>query len=279
MNICNLCNYTSDHTSNYYKHCESIIHLTKELNNTFCSLCNKKYTSVNLYKKHRYNVHKSNDKEEINKSNKEVVLVNNLVNKPINKASSLIKYLMENHESTPPLKKINHKKCIDILRLDYNCPLDKKTENEYILEKTLIQDFSNNIFVKNISKSILNLVNYKDVYNQTYKEPSNQPIWNTDCSRLHYVVKISLTKWDEDKSGIIFTEYIIKPLLECIYELINKYRNNVLDKINMIKNNYNENIKHVNLLSDTLNLETELIKQNLVKPILKELAPHLRYTV
>ena len=83
--------------------------------------------------------------DNINKSNKEVVKV---VNKAINRASSLIKYLMENHQSTPPLRKIKQKDSIDLLRIDYNCPLDK-VKNPFALEKNFIDDYRNNIFVKN----------------------------------------------------------------------------------------------------------------------------------
>ena len=100
-------------------------------------------------------------KQEINKSNKQVVTV---VNKAITKASELIKYLMLHHSSTPPLKKITQTNCIKLLK-NYNCP--NKTE----LEKDLLYDYLKKYFVKNISQSILSYVNYK--------KPELQPIWNT----------------------------------------------------------------------------------------------------
>jgi hypothetical protein len=149
--------------------------LDNEKKNLFCVLCNKKYSSINSYFKHKKNLHnkvkKSTTKyivtdntinnnntniiinkidtleEKIDSGNQKVVKV---VNKAITKASSLIKYLMEHHKSVPPLCKINHKKCINILRLDYDCPLKK--ENDYILEKTLIYEYTNNELISNISK-------------------------------------------------------------------------------------------------------------------------------
>ena len=57
-------------------------------------------------------------KDVVDKSNQEVKIV---VNKAINKASTLIKYLMEHHKSTPPLKKIKHEQCINLLKLEFNC--------------------------------------------------------------------------------------------------------------------------------------------------------------
>ncbi len=90
-------------------------------------------------------------KEEIHNSKKEVVTV---VNKAINKASSLIKYLMENHRSVPPLKKITKEQCIPVLRLDYKCP---EKVNDYSLQQLFIRDYKRNLFIPNISKSILKI--------------------------------------------------------------------------------------------------------------------------
>ena len=99
-------------------------------------------------------------KEEIHNSKKEVVTV---VNKAINKASSLIKYLMEHHRSVPPLKKISRQECVTMLRLDYECP---EQDNDYSLQKLFIKDHSKNVFITNIAKSILKMINYnnKDVF-------------------------------------------------------------------------------------------------------------------
>jgi hypothetical protein len=210
-----------------------------------------------------------NAKEEINdninKSNKEVVKV---VNKAINRASSLIKYLMEHHQSTPPLRKIKQKDSIDLLRIDYNCPLDK-VKNPFALEKNFIDDYRTDMFVKNISKSILKIVNYKN--------PDKQPLWNTDCTRYNFVVKTNVNTWDEDKCGVKFTDYVIRPLLKYISDMICNYRTVDLEKRN-IKNFTSEQIKdHFTYLNESYKLETDILRDSLIKDILKELSPHLRY--
>ena len=129
MYSCELCHFSTQHSGNYNKHCNTTGHIQNEKLNNYCSICKKKYSSSESYRKHKYNTHtkiknistktkstktKSNKnksdintsenniikhvteeikdvKEEINKSKKEVVIV---VNKAITKASSLIKYLM-----------------------------------------------------------------------------------------------------------------------------------------------------------------------------------------
>jgi hypothetical protein len=267
--------------------------------NKYCEICNKNYSTVGNYKIHYTREHENNqnninnqenniDKiknivnascnevkqhmnevkeninEKINEKNKEVVIV---VNKAITKASALIKYLTLNYKTTPPLRKIKQKECIKFLRIDYNCPQEN---NNYDLEKNFVQDFSRKLFVKNISKSILNMVNYKN--------PDKQPIWNTDCSRFNYVIKTAIDKWDEDKAGIKFTEYVIKPVLDYVSELVHKYRTEYLAKeLCNKKNTKNQLMDIMRLTGFACDLQTELNNQLYIKQILKELSPYLRF--
>jgi hypothetical protein len=303
---CKLCNYNATNNSNYIKHCNTNTHISKEKNINFCLLCNKKYSNNESFKTHKYNFHKKqspnnntiknktktkiNDKlddikndinvmsnnmnnvkheikeeikEEIQNSKKEVVTV---VNKAITKASSLIKYLMENHRSVPPLKKITKNQCIPILRLDYNCP---EEDGDYSLQKLFVRDYSKNLFISNIAKSILKMINYK--------ESNKQPIYNTDSTRYNYVVKLTTDLWNEDKSGIKFTDYIIKPLLKYIRDLVEEYIENDLEMVNMYKNTFIQNQIHVQQKENAYNLDIQLTNDYLIKPLLKELSPHLRF--
>jgi hypothetical protein len=299
---CYICNYNATTVGNLKLHCKSKNHINNEQSVLYCVLCKKKYKTIDSYKTHKYKSHNNmntnktqkdiiytnknsdnniskdisnNDlnnniinnkldeiKEEIQNSKKEVVTV---VNKAITKASSLIKYLMENHRSVPPLKKIKKSDCIDRLRIDYNCP---EQEDIYSLQKIFVRDYTNNMFIKNLAKSILNLANYKD--------KNIQPIYNTDCTRYNYVVKTSTEVWNEDKSGIKFTDCIIRPLLRYIRELNEEYIE-ALDNINMRKNTFAENEKIVLLKDSTYNLDIALTNDYFIKPLLKELSPYLRF--
>ncbi len=202
-------------------------------------------------------------KEEINKSNEKVVTV---VNKAINKASSLIKYLMEHHKSVPPLKKITKNQCIPILRLDYKCP---EIENDYSLQEIFIKDHHRNLFIPNIAKSILKMIHYNN--------KNKQQIYNTDCSRYNYVIKLTPDIWNEDKAGIKFTDCIIKPLLRYIRELIEDYIDNYLEKINMYKNTAYQNEQLLDEKEKAYTFDIALTNDYLIKPLLKELTPHLRF--
>jgi hypothetical protein len=304
-NFCKLCNYTTNNISHYYRHCNAVKHLVNEKKTYYCVLCNKQLSNINSYNSHKYkdlkkskknsnNLNNSNQldnvKNEINeniiKSKKEVneniikskeevneniikskEEVKTVVNKAITKATSLIKYLMQHHQNVPPIKKISDKESIKLLRIDYECPLKK--DNDFVLEHRLIYDHANNRFIKNISKSILNIINHK--------KPKSQTIYNTDSSRHNYVIKTTQEVWDEDKAGIKFSDYIIKPLLKSIEELIKKFRETKIESVNMRKNTLQQNEEHIDLLSKTLNLESDILNDRLITPILKELSPFLRY--
>ena len=296
---CHLCDYNTDNLQNFKRHNSTQKHKLNNINNKYCYDCNKNFETRNKYIRHKYYhnkyklkvndkinnnknkidntslnkikhiVNKSNQEsnklianklDDLSKSNQEVVTV---VNKALTKASTLIKYLMENHNSTPPLRKINYTDCINILKIDYNCP-----EDDFGLQEKFVREYKSNIFVKRISNSILKLLNHKN--------HDKQPIWNTDCSRNHYVVKTP-SSWNEDKAGIKFTEYIIKPILNYIRQLIHEYRTKKLEILPTDKFTEWDRDEYYNKLSTTLTLEGQLLNETLIPDFLRELSPHLRY--
>jgi hypothetical protein len=174
---------------------------------------------------------------------------------------------MEYHKSTPPLQKINNDQCNTFLKTHFKCL--KYNDKDNYLEEKFVSDYSGNKFVENISKCILSIVHVDD--------PTKQPIWNSDCSRLNYVVKTSINIWNEDKAGIKFTDFVIKPLLKSIGERITHYRKEFIEKIDVQKYSIENFMDHNKLLSNVYGLEYALIRNDFIKPILKELAPHLRY--
>lgn len=294
---CYLCNKNFSNNSNYRKHYKSLhlietnIHIKNMTLNQDIDIYHNIYYDANYHKK----IDEINIKNnQINQTNSDIIInkientgeeikeeikeVKIIVKKALTKAASLIKYLMENYKSVPPLKKLKSDQCIKLLQIEYNCDKDKdqdhnknynKNIDDYNLEKELIYDYSKNRFIEKISKIILNLVNHDD--------PNKQQIWNTDFARLHYIIKISLDKWTEDKCGIKFTDLVIKPFLNSICEKIRNYRMNEIDKIDIKKYTLEQNINHNNILTNVYGFECALMRNEFIKPILRELAPHLRY--
>jgi uncharacterized CHY-type Zn-finger protein len=253
---------------NNYKHKESDIKIiNKQDRNIYNNIMNTSSNKINNIVIDRVTSAEENIKHEINKVKEGNEKVERVVTKAITTASALIKYLTLHHQSTPPLRKIKQKECIKFLRIDYNCPQEK---DNYDLEKNFVKDFSRKLFVKNICKSILNMVNYK--------KPDMQPIWNTDSSRFNYVIKTAIDKWDEDKAGVKFTEYVIKPVLDYVLDLIHSYRTDFLAK-ELCNKKYTKNqlMDIMQLTGLACDLQTELNNQTFIKPMLKELTPYLRF--
>ena len=314
---CTCCNYKTTIKCCIVKHYLTKKHFANFKKSKYCDICKKDYNNNSNFRRHylthhqddiancghisnnhknnnQIDIHKNNNnlikqvidaKEDIkneinktiNKSNKELLEANKeiidqsnkqvvaVVNKAITKASALINYLMIHHSSTPPLKKITQTKCIKMLKLNYNCT----GNNNLDLEKKLLSDYVNKMFVKSISKSILSIVNHK--------KPELQPIWNTDCARNHYVIKTS-DNWNEDKAGIKFTDYIIKPLLTYIKDLMTKYEEvQIKTDMRPMAKNPTEVLEHMTKLRNCLLFESDLLHDVFVQPILKELSPYLRY--
>jgi hypothetical protein len=283
---CNDCNKRFNNLQSFTKHKQNV-HLYKKKKSTTIYLDTSSESNIKIKQELKQDIKEVNEniiksKKEVNKNinninnkfeevNENIIKskeeVKTVVNKAITKATSLIKYLMQNHQNVPPIKKITDKESIKLLRIDYDCP--SKKPNDFVLEHRLIYDHHVNKFVKNISKSILNIIDHK--------KPKIQPIYNTDSSRYNYVIKTTDDAWDEDKAGIKFSEYIIKPFLLSIGELIRDYRETKIETVNMRKNTLAENEEHIDLLSKTLKLESDINNERLITPILKELSPFLRY--
>jgi hypothetical protein len=313
---CKNCKYSSSNKSHYKRHClTSIKHLQYEEDNKYCTLCDKKYLSIQNYKYHKYNCHKrKNDKKsdkndksnksdiindkkickkkkkdnqnknddkkimnistiELIKQNQEEIIdeikdVKLVVNNAINKASSLIKYLMEHQQDTPPLKKINFKECLDRLRLDFKCPENKK--DNYLLEKKLINEYANGTFIENLCNSILNLIKNRD--------KKYQSIYNTDASRYNYVVKTTDHEWNEDIAGKRFCNLIIKPLLKAINNLLCNYREKYVEIHDKQKlKDKNKCLEYLEHMKNILLFEKDIVSNKFIKPILKEISPDLRF--
>jgi hypothetical protein len=188
--FCNICNKRYSTIGNYKRHIKSrhnnIVNVNNDddfndvndvndvnINNNKIELVpikkvknkNKVEQVLNEVKEDVKQIKKSNIiiNKEIQKSNNEIKQSNNevkeevkevkkVVTKAIHKASSLIKYLMEHHKSTPPLQKINNEQCINFLKTHFKC--QNRDDKKYYLEEKFVSDFSGNKFVENISKCI-----------------------------------------------------------------------------------------------------------------------------
>jgi len=245
---CKLCNYSSHDKFNYKRHMNSKRHVEKviDIPNTnnmtpqtipddsakfTCNYCNMKFTkSCNLSR------HKNicSEKEQmiqqltnrVNELNNKLIEQNKILEKDeeminilksevdhlksiVNNAGSIIKtsvstvaYVLKNYKDAPALESVK----------DYSAIHYKQDNSEFV--ENLIYEHTHNKLHIYIGDFII----------KTYKkeDPSKQSIWNSDTSRLTYLIREIINNnkvdWKIDKKGIKTTKFIIEPILEYIDE-------------------------------------------------------------
>ena len=166
---------------------------------------------------------------------------------------SVKNYVQKNYANAPALKKLDD---YDFIKYD-----DK-------LLDTIGYQYRNKILDKYLGDFLIGF--YKK------EEPSKQSIWNSDVSRLTYVIKELLANnkscWNTDPRGVKTKNYIINPLLIFLKNIINDY------SINFTNTILDKNIDEITQLLDNLHSLTLLVKDinnNLMSDdIVKYIAPY-----
>ena len=133
-----------------------------------------------------------------------------------NKSVNALTYLATKHKDAPPLKKIDNNEAKKLLH--YGKDLRLTDRIFYYFEKKKLYRFIGDIILKHYKKD----------------DPSQQSIWNSDATRLTFLIKDIVGKkseWITDRKGAKLRQLVIEPIINLVEELINEYS----DKIN--KNN------------------------------------------
>ena len=172
------------------------------------------------------------------------------------KTVSSITYAMTNYSNAPIIKKIKFSQIKKI---------SNKNTTDFI--EQVLYSYNNKILDEYIGDMIVKLYKKKDI--------NNQSIWNTDSSRLTYLLKQIIygeeSKWIVDKKGINTINYIITPIMDEIKQLIQCYQeeycvNNPINDINKIE--------YINTAS--INLVNEINTKKIHQKILKYISYHLQ---
>ena len=132
-------------------------------------------------------------------------------------------------------------------------------------------------------------------------DPNNQSLWNTDTSRLTFIIRQIMKKkndWHYDKKGIKVCKIIINPLLDNIKTILKEYISDINDKIIGNKNtdsdtdseiydcesdykkahkelDNNDKLKLVNDQKTAIQIITEINNKTLSEDIIKYISPRL----
>lgn len=177
-------------------------------------------------------------------------------NSKINQTSpSTITYVVNNYEDAPPLL------CLD----DYSQLND--SDDKELVEVLIIQQ-ENNKLDQFIGEYLVG--EYKK------DDPAEQSIWNSDTTRLTYIIKEVLknnkSDWTVDKKGVKTKEYIIDPLLNYIKPLLKEYTIQQSCELQNVTDHKSkkiiENLTIANIIMKNIN------NGNLSADIIKYIAPH-----
>jgi hypothetical protein len=199
------------------------------------------------------------DKENLTKD-KDVFANLATINSDIaNTSVSAMKYLMTYHKETPPLKSIE----------DFTGMTDKY-EDDTKLVYALISEYRNDTLAAKLANHLV--LEYKK------EDPSKQSIWSSDVGRLTYVIRNAVSDgrviWSTDKNGIQVTTIVIKPILNYVKPILQKFN---IDRSNEILNNPRLSNSKMIEISEYQKLAVQIIalidNKTLERDIIKHIAP------
>ena len=300
---CEICSYSARDKCDYNKHLNTKKHKEKVIDvqkindmtpkvisndsvKFICNFCNMKFTKSCNLSRHIKACLKKNEliisfekQELINKlteQNKLIDQKDEMINvlksevahlkSIVNNTGSIIKtsvstmaYVIKNYKDAPALEPIK----------DYSAIHYEQDNTEFV--ENLIYEYNNNKLYMYISDFII----------KTYKkdDPSKQSLWNSDTSRLTYLIREIITSnkvdWKVDKKGIKTAKFIIEPILEYIDNQVRNYvQSYEVDYKISAKEAERQMMKLKSGMEIIKNIETKVLSEE----ILKYITPHFYLT-
>ena len=255
-------------------------------NNNFheyrCEYCNNKFTRLSNLTRHKKvcteeKIHKNDlllklryeqelhqkdielhkkDFEKYELCKKEMEYYKDIINMAggmVQKTVSALTYIVNTYDGAPVIKKITFEDVQKSVKID-----DEKIISKifYHYNRNKLGQYIGDIIVENYKK----------------KDPSEQSIWNTDTSRLTYLLKKILlddnSKWMVDKKGLDTIDYLITPIIDRVREMAIEYQ-----EINCFGNDLDSS--KVMLINDIYSrLMIDIDNKKIHNDILKYIAPH-----
>ena len=254
--VCDFCKNTFSRMCNLTRHVKICTHKNNEVDELKLKLVQYE-KDMEKYKDNadHYKGEVDHYKEETNYYKQMLREAGGLVKKSVGSLT----YIVDNYENAPALQAIDMDE-IKVLEDD---------------EKKFIEDVLSAFKHKTIGKYLGSLI--IKIYKKD--DPKIQSIWNTDDSRLTYLIKELFgnksSNWVIDKKGVKTTEYLIDPLLLNIKKLLISYQKNLAIpelthnsvEMEFILDNSKKIIELMNDIDDGI----------ISKEILKYISCHLRF--
>jgi hypothetical protein len=154
--------------------------------------------------------------------------------------SNCLGYLTQNHSKAKPLLELTFGSVEQIFDNEKNTYAYVKNFKEDLQIGLTKDDALAEIIIKKYSEGVLSkyIATIIGRYYKT-KNPKDQSFWNTDSSRLNYIIMDIVEKekkWITDKKGTKVKQRIISPIMLKIKEIIQNYNintDNIINKIDL----------------------------------------------
>ena len=255
---CEYCNETFTRRNNLGRHLK------------YC-IKKKKYDDENELKKELDNKNKEVEiknkeieyyKETVEHYKEEIEYYRNLVTTAggiIKKSMNTLSYVVNNYNEAPKIKELEGSE----MKLLEN--------NKQKLIDWIIYNHNHKILHKYLGDFIIKV--YKK------EKPSEQSIWNTDSSRLTYIIKDLInnksSKWKIDKKGIKTKKFLINPLLNHIKTMLDDNQKILLGMVEKSKGLDIQSI--LDKVKSIIDIKSSIEDNILCDDILRYITPHFYF--
>jgi hypothetical protein len=251
---CDVCEYGTKDSGNYFKHRKSKKHKRNIENppvkipktpkkKCICLFCNAEYTRLDNLKRHESkcsqkivleknrtiqeknaelklkNIELKKKEKEIRQKDEDIHYYRQILllsEENGSKTTSVFKFITQNYPNANPLKKMSYDEFKRVNNMEFEN--NGLSHDDQFVEDILCA-FRQRVLHENIGRVIVKIYKKDD--------PNEQSIWNTDESRLKYVVKKTtkdnISRWVADKKGVYTSEQLISPLTKSLKQLLINY--------------------------------------------------------
>lgn len=199
---------------------------------------------------------------------------------------SVKKYIQQKYSDAPHLEKLDHNIYAQLV-------YEHNHNNGITVNNNVNNDDAeiiSNGYIANENDKLISLLVYSynndtlqnflgDFIIKNYKKenPSQQAIWNSDVSRLTYVIKELLSsntesQWHADYKGVKTKNYIITPLLKHIRQCIDEYWIKSIDSFKTLDIRSLEHLQHELVVLQRIkkDIDNNVLSCNIIKYIAPE---------
>lgn len=289
---CNFCSYETNLNSNYDRHLltdkhksnKKKKHIINNNNGYICTNCNIKFMTLQGLHKHEktcsvksielikneYDNKIKNLENKIEQLQNKIEQLQNIINILdtennyhkilINNVGNIVKtsvnalsYVVKNYNNAPIIESFSD---FELLKTSKNDTLEELVVYYYRINQ--LDKYIGNIIVQQYKKT----------------NPKEQAIWNTDTSRLAYLVRELINEkpeWSVDKGGIKVLTYIVTPILNYIKNMLQTYLG-IQEKKKVIK--MNEINEKINIMRDVNVIIYDIDKGILGNSVIRYISAH-----